>query len=315
MTALVQRQKLKAALREFFADLDYQEVETPLLVPMPGTEVHLGYFKTQWVDHSLKSHRLYLRSSPELHLKKLLSQGMERIFEFALCFRNEGEYSSWHRPEFTMLEWYQKGVSFAGFMQQTEDLIRHCQQSLNSSLPLPQSFHKVTVAEAFANWVGFELVDNDPELAKKAIDKGCQSVRDDDDFETAFFKILLDHVEPELTKLGAVFFYDYPASQAALAEVEVGVAKRFELYLNGVELCNAFLELSDWQSNLSRLQQANQRRQQLNKDVPEIDEEFIESMKSPIGLCCGNALGFDRLLALLMGFENMASCFVFDPYM
>ena len=303
---LIERQQLKTAVRHFFSQRNYLEVETPALVTMPGTETHLGYFETHWVDHKAKKHKKYLRSSPEIHLKKLLCQGMERIYEFATCFRNEGEHSNWHRPEFTMLEWYQKGITFSDFMNQTEDLFRHCHELTKSQIPLPKQIIRITVEEAFERWAHITLVDGDPELAQKAKAQGNLSVRDDDDFETAFFKILLDAVEPELAKLGMVFLYDYPESQAALAQVEKNKAKRFELYIDGIELCNAFLELSDWQVNLERIRETNQKRARLKKNVPDIDHDFIEQLKTPMGHCCGNALGFERLHAILFQRHSIA---------
>ncbi len=299
------RARLKAAIRSFFAQKDYLEVDTPIAVPTPGTEVHLRYFATAWVDHSGKPHPLYLRSSPELHMKKLLAFGADRIFQLAPCFRNWGETSDWHRPEFTMLEWYEKGLSFTALIDQTESLIRYCNEIMGGQLKLPAQIERISVAEAFERWVGIQLIDHDKDLAAKGIACGAISLRDDDDFETAFFKLLLERVEPGLSELGAAILYDYPESQAALATVRDGVAKRFEIYIGRVELCNGFEELLDADANASRIRESHRRRSELGYEVPAEDESFYAALRKGIPPCSGNALGFDRLLALLHGRDKL----------
>ena len=124
------RATLKSGIRKFFQDRDYLEVDAPILVPCPGTEVHLDYFESHWLDFQHKSHKLFLRSSPELHLKQAMSFGLDKVFQLAPCFRNGGEASQWHHPEFTMLEWYESNISYEAFMDSTVDLIRHCRSSL-----------------------------------------------------------------------------------------------------------------------------------------------------------------------------------------
>ncbi|MBM4251446.1 MAG: EF-P lysine aminoacylase GenX [Deltaproteobacteria bacterium] len=301
------RARLKAAIRDFFAERDYLEADTPIAVTTPGIEVHLRYFKTAWVDHSGQAHPLYLRSSPEIHMKKLLAAGADRIFQLAPCFRNWGETSDWHHPEFTMLEWYEVGLSFHGLIDQTEALIRSCRNALGSHLKLPAKIERISVFEAFERWVGVSLIDEDQALAAKGIRAGAVSLRDDDDFETAFFKLLLERVEPGIEALGAAVLYDYPESQAALATVRDGTAKRFEIYIGRVELCNGFEELLDADANAARIRSSLQRRAQLGYEVPEEDQAFYAALRRGIPACSGNALGFDRLLALLLGQNKLVS--------
>ena len=316
--SLTARLKLKTHLRQFFQARDYLEVETPIAVQMPGTEVHLDYFNTQWQDHHGQRHPLWLRSSPEIHLKKLLSHKIPRLFEFATCFRNHGELSQWHHPEFTMLEWYESQISYMNFMQQTEDLFRYTWQAMKVDLPqyvtfkLPQTFHKLSVTEAFKEFAHIDLMDQDPELSKKARHQDIHSVQLQDDFETAFFKILIEKIEPELKSLNAVFLYDYPASQSALAKEEGTIAKRFECYINGIELCNAFLELLSMQQNKDRIQKANKKREKLGKAIPKEDMDFYDCLNQGLPPCCGNALGFDRWLALLLGQQSLAPIIPFS---
>lgn len=303
------RSDLKTIIRSFFKDRGYTEIDTPLVVPQPGTEVHLDYFETSWLDFQGNLHLRYLRSSPELHLKQALSHGMERVYNLGKCFRNGGEASAWHNPEFTMLEWYESHITYEAFMEQTDTLVRYCWEGMMEkgyrTAPLPSATTRLSVADAFSSIVGIKLEDRDPKLSQKAADAGYLSVRSTDDFETAFFKLLLDVVEPELKKMAAVFLYDYPPSQAALAKVDGLVAKRFELYLDGVELCNGFSELLDPEENRNRLETAQEARRSLMKPVPPVDSHFLEALTAGLPPCCGNALGFDRLLAIILNCQDM----------
>jgi lysyl-tRNA synthetase class 2 len=313
------RQKLKEAVRSFFLSRAYQEVETPVVVVCPGTEVHLQYFKTEWIDHQKKSHELFLRSSPELHMKQLLAEGMHRIFQIAPCFRNSGEKSFWHHPEFTMIEWYEAGIDYHAFIKLTEDLIRYCGEAMRpvlfqcgiSTANLPSIFEKITITEAFKTFAKIDLIDNDPALARKAIAEGVFSVNDHDDFETAFFKILIEKIEPVLATKSGTVLYDYPPSQAALATVEHGIARRFEFYVGRTELSNGFKELLGEADNRKRIANALSERQKHGYNVPSQDEDFYSAMSKNIPECCGNALGFDRLLALICGLEEISSIIPF----
>jgi lysyl-tRNA synthetase class 2 len=317
MTAAISqllRQKLKEAVRGFFSLRSYQEVDTPVAVVCPGTEVHLQYFRTAWQTFRGDREPLYLRSSPELHMKQLLAEGMPRIFQFATCFRNHGELADWHHPEFTMLEWYETVISYDDFITQTGDLIRHCaafmrpwiEQTGYQPAAIPANFDRFTVAEAFREFAGLELTDRDPDLGAKAAAQGVLSVGADDDFETAFFKVLLDRIEPALERLPGAVLCDYPPSQAALAVEEDGVARRFEYYLGRTELSNGFKELLGEQANRQRVRSAMRSRSGLGHDIPPEDEDFYRAMARGVPPCCGNALGFDRLLAILCGQHTIA---------
>jgi lysyl-tRNA synthetase class 2 len=305
------RSGLKSQIRSFFQQRDYLEVETPVIVVQPGTEVYIDYFQTKWRDFRGTDHRMYLRSSPELHMKQLLSAGAERIFQFAISFRNYGELARWHHPEFLMLEWYETNISFVDMIGQTEMLLRSCAsfvtESCNPTVPyiFPQSIAKFTVAEAFQKFAGIKLIDGDPELAKKARAQGFHSVLPSDDFETAYFKILIDAIEPGLEACGVSVLYDYPKSQAALAVIEGDVAKRFEFYLGRIEICNGFLELASVPENEARIREANKKRLEIGKSPTMIDQDFLRAMGGGFPACCGNALGIDRLLAILLGHNDL----------
>ena len=306
------RNALKRSIRHYFEKNKYLEVDTPVGVVCPGTEVHLDYFETTWLDFKGASHPLWLRSSPELHMKQVLSHGLPRVYQFAPCFRNGGELSEWHNPEFTMLEWYQVGISFDSFMDSTEALLRSSHEQMLASfgeeyvrLKFPEKMKRFTVEEAFIEFAGISLVDGDPDLAIKAREVGLHSPSKHDDFETAFFKVILEKIEPELAKFPGVVLYDYPPSQAALSRIEKGVAKRFEFYFQGTELCNGFFELLGGEANRQRIKEANVQRKGLGKTVPDEDEAFYSSLEQGIPPCCGNALGFERWLAVLLGVDSL----------
>ncbi|MFW7377433.1 MAG: EF-P lysine aminoacylase EpmA [Oligoflexus sp.] len=311
-----QRQLASQVVRRFFEERQFLEVEAPILVTAPGTEVYLDYFQTEWFDYQNQAHPLYLRSSPELHLKQALAQGLDRIYHLGKAFRNGGELSAWHHPEFTMLEWYQADISFEDFMAQSFALVEAMHESFRRNFPdqvrahLPQAV-SLSVYEAFSRFAKIDLCDQDAGLAAKARSLGYHSVRADDDFETSFFKILLDVIEPRLKEMDAVFLYDYPPSQAALATVRQQRAKRFELYLSGIEICNAFEELLDPAENLARIQSSNQKRAACGRPSIPLDLDFIGALEHGLPSCCGNALGFDRLLAYLLQQESIDQVIAF----
>jgi lysyl-tRNA synthetase class 2 len=285
------------------------EIDTPIAVIAPGTEVHLNYFNTHWQDYKGTDHSYWLRSSPELHMKQAMSYNLERIYQFATSFRNNGEYSRWHHPEFTMLEWYHASITDNDFMLLTEQLLIDCSIEFKAAMKsrsktietqVVKKFEQISLAEAFKRFANIDLIDQDPKLALKSRDAGCVSPLPTDDFETSFFKVLIEKIEPALQKIESAILYDYPASQAALAQTKNGVAKRFEFYLSGHEISNGFLELIDPKENQQRLEESNKQRALLGKNKLDIDKNFIASLQKGLPQCCGNALGFDRLLALLL---------------
>ena len=311
------RASLKDAVRRFFRDMNYLEVETPVLVACPGTEAHLEYFASDWLDYQGQKRRLWLRSSPELHMKQILAQGADRIFQFAASFRNCGELSPWHHPEFLLLEWYHAGIGFSDFIDQTEAMIRYCYEQLKERFPdlvlgcLPERFCRMSVEEAFYEFAGIRLQDQDPELASMGKAAGINSLRGDEDFETAFFKVLLEKIEPALARQHGVVLSQYPPSQAALAVIENARASRFEFYWRGVELCNGFKELLGEKENRKRIHKALAIRAREGRKIPGEDEDFYRALSSGIPECCGNALGLDRLLALILGRDGISSVLPF----
>lgn len=300
------RAALRRSLDEWFAGRDFLHLETPVLVSMPGVEGHMEYFSSTWTGYQGEDKRFWLRSSPEIHLKKAVCAGVPRVYHIGKCFRSGGELSPWHHPEFTMVEWYDTDSTMHPFMDQTEELVRHSADAViraaGTGPVLPgEPFTRLSVAEAFQRHAGLSLKDEDGELGARAVAAGLPSVREADDFETAFYKIMLTRVEPALAGYGAVFLYDYPASLAVLARTEAGLARRFELYLQGIEISNAYEELTDPGENRRRIRVANQVREREGRIPLQPDESFFQALETGLPPCSGNALGFDRLLAVLLG--------------
>ena len=306
--SLYDRLRLRAAVlatvREFFVEREYLEVETPCLVPSPGMDVHLDAFE---VVRGLGSARSgYLITSPEYQMKRLLCEGIGRIFQLARCFRS-GEVGQRHNPEFTMLEWYASGLDYEGLMQETEALVRTVAERHRSGklwagrefdVSLP--FERVTVTEAFER---FADVPGDAMQNLAAHD------------EERYFRILIERVEPGLASLDRpVFLVDYPASQASLARTKPGDAalcERFELYLGEVELCNGFGELCCPIEQRHRFEEDQRVRRERGLPVYPIDERFLTAMTAGMPESSGNAVGIDRLVAAVAGLDAIGDGMAF----
>ncbi len=299
---LAERGRIMAATRAHFSGHGYTEIETPALVPSPGAEVHLEAFESEFTPHlgAGEARRLYLRTSPELAIKKLLAGGIGPVFELARVWRN-GEVSATHTPEFTMLEWYRPGLSLAGLMDETEAYIRAVWPACPAA-----PFARVTMAEAFSRWVGLDIlatIDGDGSGNAAALHAAATAAGHagppDEDWESAFFRLVLDHVEPRFAQHPG-FLTHWPAPQAALARRDPGdrrAALRFELYAGGLELANAFEELTDAQEQRARL-----IADMAARATPwPIDEDFLAALDHGMPPSAGIALGFDRLVMLATG--------------
>jgi len=297
------RARLLERLRRFFVTSDYLEVETPILVPSPGLDLHLDAFTT--ASPHFGAAPGYLITSPEYQMKRLLAEGLPRIFQIVRCFRR-GERGHRHNPEFTMLEWYRAGATMESLMAETETLVRSL-LSEATDMPLAgaacdvtQPFRRMTVAEAFTRWA--------------EIDE-AETLRLATEDEDRYFFLLVDRVEPGLSRLGVpVFLHDYPASQASLARRRPGdprFAERFELYVGEVELCNGFGELTDPAEQRRRLLADQAARRERGLPVYPVDERFLAALESGLPACAGNALGLDRLVALALGAEGIEEVMAF----
>ncbi|MFA4891155.1 MAG: EF-P lysine aminoacylase EpmA [Candidatus Gracilibacteria bacterium] len=311
------RSLLTKKIREFFDSHSFLEVETPIMSPCVDTEPNLDPFETFLIDKSgtnLKPGEklpMYLNPSPELHMKRLLAQNsgeLGDIYTLTKVFRN-GEFGGGrHNPEFTMLEWYRHNADYTNIMQDCEDLVLYLidgKTSLsyqNKTIDLSPPWPRISINELFIQNCGIDLLKNrDIETFKKTAEKynltGCKT------WDDIFYKIFLNDIEPNLGYSKPVIVYDYPATQRALAKKhrpnEFWV-ERFELYIAGHELCNAFSELTDADEQRLRFEEDLQTRKKMGKTLFPIDEEFLTSLESITQPCAGNALGVDRLMMVLL---------------
>ena len=315
---LERRARLTAETRAFFTERGYREVETPALVPAPGAEVHLRAFVTRYEAHLGQgaSRDLWLRTSPELALKRLLVAGAGPVFELARVWRN-GETSPRHAPEFTMLEWYRPGLGFEGLMAETEDYVRAvapqivAHGAVTTDLSLP--FERITMAEAFDRWChGLDILatEGDAALLHAAAQAAGFTTRADEGWEDLFFRLLLERIEPNLGRGRATFLTHWPAPQAALARrdpADPRAALRFELFVAGLELANAFDELTDPAEQRARfIADTAERRRISGERGWEVDEDFLAALEHGMPATSGIALGFDRLAMLVSGAREIA---------
>ena len=294
MTKLLpERARLVAATRRFFEERGFLEVETPLLVPSPGLDVHLSAFEAAAPD--LAPATRWLTTSPEYQMKRLLADGWTKIFQIGKAFRS-GEVGSRHNPEFTILEWYRANAGMDDVLADTEQLVEALTAGAvrldrgRRVVKTRAPFRRMTVCEAFA------------EFAEVAPGVTLAMAESDED---RFFRTLVDQVEPALAELDeAVFLTDYPASQASLArkrDANPRVAERFELYVAGVELCNGFGELTDPKEQRERLVRDQQERRARGLPVYPIDTKFLAALERGLPPSGGNAAGLDRVIALACG--------------
>jgi len=308
----VKRAQVLDLLRQWFRQEGFLEVETPLMVKHPGMEPHLDLFASEYLGKDGKVlDRRFLHTSPEYAMKKLLGSGFERIFQLTKVFRN-GECGGAHNPEFTMLEWYRTNSDYVGMMDDTEAMIRFIADEMGMEFAV--DWRRMAVKEAFSEMTGVDLDACREESQLRAVveSKGYE-LKAEYDWDDLFFLVMLNEVEPKLKELGPVFLYDYPGTQAALAKKKDDDpfwAERFELYIDGVELCNAFTELVDPVEQRERLEEEQALRRKLGKEAYEIDEDFLEALETmpPSG---GNALGIDRLVMVLLGKTSIREVLLF----
>jgi lysyl-tRNA synthetase class 2 len=294
LDAIRTRAKVLKKIREFFDQRGFVEVTTPCLVTAPDPAVHLDSFETGLKLPGGKSRTLYLATSPEYHMKRLVAAGMERIYQIGPFFRN-GELTDLHNPEFCGLEWYQTGSTIEECMQLTEELVAHVHPDLKSP------FRRMTVAEALVELGGVDVPEDFSDV-RRAVESAGIATDPDDSFDDLVNRALIERVEPALRELGPVFLCDYPAPMAALARLRPDrpwVAERFELFAGGLELCNGYGELTDGREQRERFLLQLDERRRLEKVVPPLDEKFLAALSGGMPECSGCALGVDRLVMLL----------------
>jgi len=293
-TNLHLRARLLSAVRAFFAGEDFLEIETPVRIPAPAPETHID---------AQTSGEWFLHTSPELCMKRLLASGYERIFQVCRCFR-KGERGGRHLPEMTLLEWYATGWDYQDLMRQCERLIGFLGKTLGigsrltyqgHAIDLSPPWQRLSVNEAFRRYTAL--------TAEQALDRGC------------FDEVMGIDIEPRMGLDRPVFLYDYPAACGALARLkstDPTVAERFELYIAGLELCNAFSELTDPEEQRDRFAKENRTRETLGKSAYPAAEPFLAALET-MPAAAGNALGLDRLAMLVADAGSIDEVVAFTP--
>ena len=297
---LRRRASLLAQIRAFFVERAVLEVDTPLLGSAPSSDP-----QQQCLDVAVPgSGRRYLQPSPEFAMKRLLAAGSGSIYQICKAFR-AGEHGTRHRTEFTLVEWYRVGFDYRALMDEVQSLVCGLLQR-----PPARAF---SYRELFQRHAAVDpLADSDQVLWQRVAAAGIEpSAALRDAGRDAALDILLTRlVEPAMAPLGVVFVYDYPASQAALARLrpdQPALAERFELYVDGIELANGFTELADAVEQRRRFEADNQTRRARGLPTVPLDEELLAALRHGLPPCAGVALGFDRLLMLACGLDDIAA--------
>ena len=289
------RARIIQEIRRFFVDRDYLEVETPVRIPAPAPEAHID---------AVESGERFLQTSPELCMKRLLAAGIHRIFQICKCFR-QGERGRLHLPEMTLLEWYRADSDYLDMMDECEALINTVARMNGSEkdlliyqgkeIKLTPPWPRISVSEAFEK------------LGSTPLNAALEGGRFDD--------IMAEKIEPTLAQSRPVFLYDYPACRAALARLkpqDLRFAERFELYIGGLEICNAFSELTDPVEQRERFERETDYRRKAGKPVYPMPEKFLSALGS-MPAAAGNALGIDRLVMLFSDSRQIDDVVAFTP--
>lgn len=315
LTHLAARAKALAAVRTFFADRDFVEVETPLLVPSPGLEIHLD---------AVSAGSGYLITSPEYQMKRLLAAGFERIYQVCKCFRGN-EDGPHHASEFTMIEWYRAFAPLDAIVHDTERLVAAVVRAVGGGqfarvgdrlIDVSPPWPRMTVRAAMQRWANVAVAGDEPagELVAKVRATGID-VADDTAWDDAFFAAFLARVEPAIAALDRpLILEDWPAPLAALAQRTSGdprTALRFEAYVGGLELANAFGELTDPIEQRARFADDQRLRRERSRAVYPIDEKLLAALDEGLPPSAGIALGFDRLVMLATGAGTIADVLTF----
>lgn len=274
------RDRLLTAIRVFFRQRGYREVVTPLMVCCPGLDQH--------VEAVPAGGDMFLATSPELHMKRLVCSGAGRIYQITPAFRAE-ERGAQHMCEFLMLEWYCAGIGYRDMMHETEELLRHVADESGRAIPgFEFSLPRISVDQLYeqaAGWKPSEQWDED-----------------------RYFLDWVQTIEPCLQSIPAIIVHDFPSALAALSKISPEnnrICERFELFLDGLEICNAYSELTDPLEHRRRFEDAARKRLNLGRRPYKEDELFLQAVEQGMPECAGNALGVDRLLMALTGAAHM----------
>ena len=313
---LAVRAQVLRALRDWFAAQGFTEVETPILQVAPGNETHLHAFATDLIAPGGERRRMHLHTSPEFACKKLLAAGERRIFTFARVFRNR-ERTALHHPEFTMLEWYRAGEPYEALMDDCAALLAAAARAADAARWQfgrhacdPQAEpERLTVADVFHRYADIDLLamlgNATPDTARFAAAARAAGIQvaADDTWSDVFSRVISERIEPHLGIGRPTLLTEYPVTEAALARPcahDPRLAERFELYVCGVELANAFGELTDAAEQRRRFEAWMDEKERRYGERYPIDEDFLAALQR-MPEASGIALGFDRLAMLAGG--------------
>ncbi len=305
---LLKRAKIVNEIRHFFADRGVLEVETPTMSQATVTDVHLRAFETQFTGPgAAQGITLYLMTSPEYHMKRLLAAGSGPIYQMGRSYRNE-EAGRYHNPEFTMLEWYRPHYDMYRLINEVDDLL---QQTLEC-----ESAESLSYQQAFLRYLDIDpLTAEKDKLREVAAKLDVSNIADtEEDRDTILQLLFMVGVEPHIGLEKPTFIYHFPASQASLAEIsseDHRVAERFEVYYKGVELANGFRELTDAAEQRQRFERDNRKRASMGLPEQPIDENLLTALEHGFPECAGVALGIDRLIMLALGAERISDVIAF----
>lgn len=308
------RSRTLHAVRDFFWQNGYTEVETPVAVKLPGQEPFLFPVPVSITNDRGESFKFYLNTSPEYGMKKLLGAGFNKIYQITRSFRDRESFGGIHSPEFTMLEWYRSPATLFELMDETEQIIRHAGAALGITIP---EIKRYTVAQLLEKYAGVDLEKNldDKEIKKTSEALGFKS-SEKAKYEDSFFNIFLNKVEPRIIEEGPVFIYKYPKALAALSTLDPQdnrYALRFELMWNGLELANAFQELLDPIEQKRRFEEEQEMKRDMNEEIVAIDEELLQALPNIKSPTSGIAMGIDRLVMALTNTNDIRDVLTF-PY-
>lgn len=322
LEALRARARILAFIRRFFEDRGVLEVETPVLCAAGAVDEHLEPIRATARGADGAPRTLYLVTSPEHSMKRLLAAGSGPIYQITRAFR-DADRGRLHNPEFTILEWYRPGWSHVDLMAEVEDLVRRILLEAIEEAPQPlrllarEPFERVTYREAFQRSLGIDPF-RDPvaALAEAALRLGVSTGlgRDEAHRDDWLNLLMALSVEKNLGCRRPAFLLDYPPSQAALARVRLGdpsVAERFELYIQGIELANGYHELLDPREQEARFLEANRRREATGRPPLPVDRSFLDALEAGVPPCAGVAVGLDRAIMMAVGARSIDEVMAF----
>jgi len=318
------REQVIKALRSFFDERKFHEVETPILIGNPPAESYLDVFETTLLDRHRNPKKAYLSTSPEIPLKKLMVAGIGNCYSITKSFRNTEMQSHTHNPEFTILEWYRTQTAYTKIMDDCEAFILHINSVLghgttltyqDKSFDLSKKWQRISVKDAFKKWARVDLIEFfDIKKARKICAKKGYAVTATNTWEELYNQIYLNEIEPYLGVDQPTIIYDFPGSVAALARKkpnDTRFAERFEFYIAGLELGDCYGELTDWKEQEERFNTELVEIKRLGKTTYDYDHDFISALKEGMPEASGIAVGVDRLVMLFADVANIAETLFF----